>query len=86
MALDETVKTALGKVDLSDTLIVVTADHDHTMTISGYAAKGNPVLDLVQENADGSTQNDVDGKPFTTLVFGSGPNRQDLRPTSPAIR
>ncbi|MCY9836614.1 alkaline phosphatase [Aeromonas media] len=80
VALDEAVKTALGKVDLADTLIVVTADHDHTMTINGYAAKGNPVLDLVK-NSNGSTQHDVDGKPFTTLVFGNGPNRADVRPT-----
>ncbi|ATL92089.1 alkaline phosphatase [Aeromonas sp. CU5] len=79
VALDEAVKTALGKVDLSNTLIVVTADHDHTMTINGYSAKGNPVLDLVK-NGDGSTQNDVDGKPFTTLVFGNGPNRANVRP------
>ncbi|MFB2827297.1 alkaline phosphatase [Aeromonas veronii] len=79
VALDEAVKTALGKVDLNNTLIVVTADHDHTMTINGYSAKGNPVLDLVK-NSDGSTQNDVDGKPFTTLVFGNGPNRPDVRP------
>ncbi|MGY3967595.1 alkaline phosphatase [Aeromonas enteropelogenes] len=79
VALDEAVKTALGKVDLNDTLIVVTADHDHTMTINGYAAKGNPVLDLVK-NGDGSTQNDADGKPFTTLVFGNGPNRPNVRP------
>ncbi|MFQ2384118.1 alkaline phosphatase [Aeromonas dhakensis] len=80
VALDEAVKTALGKVDRKDTLIVVTADHDHTMTINGYSAKGNKVLDLVK-NGDGSTQNDVDGKPFTTLVFGNGPNRADVRPT-----
>ncbi|MGH1390007.1 MAG: alkaline phosphatase [Aeromonas jandaei] len=80
VALDEAIKTALGKVDLKDTLIVVTADHDHTMTINGYSAKGNKVLDLVK-NGDGSTQNDVDGKPFTTLVFGNGPNRPDVRPT-----
>ncbi|WP_279502461.1 alkaline phosphatase [Aeromonas veronii] len=79
VALDEAVKMALGKVDLNNTLIVVTADHDHTMTINGYSAKGNPVLDLVK-NGDGSTQNDVDGKPFTTLVFGNGPNRPDVRP------
>ncbi|WP_421261612.1 alkaline phosphatase [Aeromonas jandaei] len=80
VALDDAVKTALGKVDLKDTLIVVTADHDHTMTINGYSAKGNKVLDLVK-NGDGSTQNDMDGKPFTTLVFGNGPNRPDVRPT-----
>ncbi|PJG59518.1 alkaline phosphatase [Aeromonas cavernicola] len=80
VALDNAVKTALAKVNLADTLIVVTADHDHTMTINGYSAKGNPVLDLVK-NSDGSTQNDVDGKPFTTLVFGNGPNRSDVRAT-----
>ncbi|MCF7716304.1 alkaline phosphatase [Aeromonas jandaei] len=85
VALDEAVKTALGKVDLKDTLIVVTADHDHTMTINGYSAKGNKVLDLVK-NGDGSTQNDVDGKPFTTLVFGNGPNRPDVRPTLTSVQ
>ncbi|MGY3855853.1 alkaline phosphatase [Aeromonas intestinalis] len=79
VALDEAVKTALAKVDLANTLIVVTADHDHTMTINGYSAKGNPVLDLVK-NEDGSTQNDAQGKPFTTLVFGNGPTRHDVRP------
>ena len=78
MALDEAVKTALGKVDLSDTLIVVTADHDHTMTINGYSAKGNKVLDLVK-NADGSTQNDADGK----AVHYSG-IRQRPQPPGPA--
>ena len=43
-AFDEAIKTALAKVDLANTLVVVTADHDHTMTINGYSAKGNDVL------------------------------------------
>ncbi|MBP0532978.1 alkaline phosphatase, partial [Mycobacterium tuberculosis] len=34
-AFDEAIKRALGTADLSNTLIVVTADHDHTMTING---------------------------------------------------
>ncbi|MCR6555244.1 alkaline phosphatase, partial [Aeromonas sp. CPF2-S1] len=84
LAFDNAIHAAINEVkktdpDLNNTLIVVTADHDHTMTINGYSAKGNPVLDLVK-NGDGSTQNDVDGKPFTTLVFGNGPNRPDVRP------
>ncbi len=79
IALDEAVKTALAKVDLSDTLIVVTADHDHTMTMNGYAAKGNPILGLVADK-DGNPATDVDGRPYTTLVFGNGSNRPATRP------
>ncbi|MDO2948808.1 alkaline phosphatase [Aeromonas simiae] len=78
VALDEAVKTALDKVDLKETLIVVTADHDHTMTLNGYAAKGNPVLDLVKDK-EGNPALDADGNPYTTLVFGNGENRSNSR-------
>lgn len=49
-ALDETVEfsEAIRKaseiVDLDETLIVVTADHSHTMTINGYPTRGNDIL------------------------------------------
>jgi alkaline phosphatase len=78
IAFDEAIKAALGKVDLSNTLIVVTADHDHTMTMNGYAKKGNPILDIARGN-DGLPLKDADGKSYTTLVFGNGPNRPDMR-------
>lgn len=78
-AFDEAIKTALGKVDLSNTLIVVTADHDHTMTINGYAKKGNPILDISRSYRDGTVNKDADGKTYTTLVFGNGPNRPNVR-------
>jgi alkaline phosphatase len=74
VAFDNAIKTALAKVDLTNTLIVVTADHDHTMTINGYSAKGNPILGLVTDK-DGNQATDVNGRPYTTLVFGNGSNR-----------
>ena len=78
IAFDEAIKTALGKVDLSNTLIVVTADHDHTLTINGYSKRGNPILDVAR-GLDGKPLKDADGKSYTTLVFGNGPNRPAQR-------
>ena len=72
IAFDDAIKTALGKVDLSNTLIVVTADHDHTMAFNGYSHLGN---DILGKTTDVKTKRPVlaaDGKPFTTLVFGNG--------------
>lgn len=50
MALEETVdfdkavEYAYNNVNLQDTLIVVTADHGHPLTIASYAKRGNPIL------------------------------------------
>ncbi len=79
IAFDEAIQRALDKVDLSNTLIVVTADHDHTMVINGYARKGNPILDIVRDYKTGQASLDADGLPYTALVFGNGANRPDLR-------
>jgi alkaline phosphatase len=79
VAFDDAIKMALSKVDLSNTLIVVTADHDHTMTFNGYSAKGNNILDLVKEGSDKTIKRDVNGNAITTLAFGNGPNRKDVR-------
>ena len=71
-AFDEAIKRALGTADLSNTLIVVTADHDHTMTINGYPRKGNPILGVSNDIKTGQPQLAADGLPYTTLVFGNG--------------
>ncbi len=83
IAFDDAIKAALAKVDLSNTLIVVTADHDHTMAFNGYSHLGNDILGKVTDAKTKALQKAADGKPFTTLVFGNGggprkPVRDDL--------
>ena len=84
VAFDDAIKAVLDKVretdpTLANTLLVVTADHDHTMQINGYAKRGNSVLDIVRSFDTGEPARDADGKTFTTLVFGTGPNRPGQR-------
>lgn len=81
LAFDAAIEKALEKVDLADTLIVVTADHDHVMAFNGYPRIANPILGLLHSYQGGDEPaTDADGKPFTTLVFGNGGGaRQAIR-------
>ena len=72
IAFDDAIKAALGKVDLANTLIVVTADHDHTMAFNGYSPLGNDILGKSVNIKTKQPQMAADGKPYTTLVFGNG--------------
>ncbi|XAH23237.1 alkaline phosphatase [Xylophilus sp. GW821-FHT01B05] len=72
IAFDDAIKAALGKVDLSNTLVVVTADHDHTMAFNGYSHLGNDVLGKTTDYKTKKTAKAADGLPYTTLVFGNG--------------
>lgn len=78
-ALDEAVKTALSMTDPKDTLIIVTADHSHGLTISGYPVRGNPILDVVRGEGGKPTLG-RDGKPYTTLMYATGPGGADNAP------
>jgi len=75
MALDETVelsKAVQQAVDMTsedDTLIVVTSDHSHTMTMAGYPVRGNDILSL-------SGSLGIDELPYTTLSYANGPVNQ----------
>lgn len=84
IAFDDAIKAALDEMkkrdpDLKNTLIVITADHDHTMTFNGYGKRGSNVLGTVKSYKDGKEMVDADGKNYTTLVFGNGPNRPATR-------
>lgn len=79
VALADAVETALALTDPADTLIVVTADHSHTMTISGYPRRGNPILGKV-ESVDGAVAADSEGRPYTTLSYANGPGYREELP------
>lgn len=87
IAFDNAIKAAIAEIkktdpNLQNTLIVVTADHDHTLVLNGYAARtgktsvNNPgVLGLLRNYTDGSIAKDSDGMPFSIIGFGNGENR-----------
>lgn len=72
LAFDAAVRAALETVDLRDTLVIVTADHSHNLTLTGYSPRGAPVLGLVT-GADGAAVGLPDGKPATVLSYANGP-------------
>ena len=87
-ALNEAVEAA-KELAGDDTLILVTADHSHVFSMSGYPTRGNPILGLVRSNDRETGQPDPepvlaeDGKPYTTLGYQNGPNVR--LPDSPAL-
>lgn len=77
-AFEAAVAKAAEMTSSDDTLIIVTADHDHVMAFPGYCGRGAPVTGLCLEidNA-GEKHLDTpmlakDGKPYTVVVYANG--------------
>jgi len=91
VAFDDAIKTAIDRMkatdpDLKNTLIVVTADHDHTLVLNGYAARTGKttstepgVLGLVKSFVNKALSLDSSSNPFTIIGFGNGENRPATR-------
>lgn len=74
-AIDAAVKH--NKINLDETLIIVTADHSHVFTLAGYPTRGNPILGKVvgNDSAGHSTRTEAlaqDDMPYTTVGYMNG--------------
>ena len=94
-ALDETVslaravQAALDATSREDTLILVTADHSHTLGFVGYPHRGNPILGTVrdrpgEDGQPGAEALDALGLPYTTLVYANGAGNTGASDHQPA--
>ncbi len=84
-AFDAAIAAALEKTTPEETLIIVTADHGHTMALQGYPQRGNPILGVVKSVGRDGAPSDrpypaADGKPYTTLAYANGPGSPFARP------
>ncbi|XP_026808453.1 membrane-bound alkaline phosphatase-like [Rhopalosiphum maidis] len=74
VALDETLEFSKAVADAvaltseDDTLIVVTSDHAHTMSMAGYPKRNANILGLTNELA-------MDNMTYTTLSYANGPKK-----------
>lgn len=77
LALDDAVRGACQATDPEETLILVTADHELTLTIAGY-----PTL---ADGITGSGGTDRLGRPYPALLFGTGSRTEPLPPDSMSL-
>lgn len=90
VAMSDAVRVATEMTRDDDTLIIVTADHSHTLNFVGYPARGNPILGKVQDKGgeDGLGKLDLArdgmGQPYTTLTYANGPGYTGATNQQPA--
>ncbi|KAH8359527.1 hypothetical protein KR093_007359, partial [Drosophila rubida] len=64
---DKSVRWARQHSSVEDTLIVVTSDHSHTMSLAGYSSRKNDIFGI----NDGQLA--ADDLPYATLSYANGP-------------
>ncbi|XP_013162139.1 PREDICTED: alkaline phosphatase isoform X2 [Papilio xuthus] len=65
VAMERAVQLAVDMTSDEDTLIIVTSDHTHTLSINGYPDRGASIFGIAAESP-------FDHKNYTTLSYGTG--------------
>ena len=74
LELERAVEMAINMTRREETLIIVTADHSHAITMNGYPARGNPILGVtMDENYYMALDSQSDRQPYTTISYANGP-------------
>ena len=76
--LSSAVDVALKATSPEDTLIIVTADHGHVVTMAGYPKRGNPILGKVVSLGKKEPTLAQDNLPYTTLGYINGRGHRHL--------
>lgn len=78
-AFNEAVRRTLALVNPAETLVIVTADHEHAIAFNGYCGRGSSVTGLCMEIDEAGVANTGtpeladDGKPYTVAGYLNGP-------------
>lgn len=78
IAFSEAIQAAVDRTDSGDTLIIVTADHSHVLTIAGYPRRGNHILGKMVHVGKTEPALAADGMPYTTLSYANGRGFRDF--------
>ncbi len=79
VAFDEAVAKAIEMTSEDDTLVIVTADHEHAIAFNGYCGRGSPIhglcfgIDDAGEAHSGELETADDGKPYSAVGYLNGP-------------